>query len=153
MRKSLSRTHFIVFAVVCELAISALVGCGTASNQSGAAQGETANARPSASKPAVTPNTAGSQPYRTSESAPTAKMPDRKIGTGGNDFYLFTQLRGAIASDPELSGADVVVNVNNGSVTLTGTVNAAQKAKVEKIARSINGVKSITNQLGVSEKK
>jgi hypothetical protein len=83
-------------------------------------------------------------------SAPPAKAPTPHIGSGGNDFSLFTQARGAINNDPELKGANVVVEVKEGVVTLSGAVaSAALKSKAEQLARDA-GPKEVRNQLRVS---
>lgn len=48
----------------------------------------------------------------------------------------------------------VEVNVNNGSVTLNGTVGTTEdKNKIEKEVRNIEGVKSLTSNLIVKEKQ
>jgi hypothetical protein len=87
---------------------------------------------------------------RGGNNAPPAKMPTSKIGSGGNDFYLFTQARGALNADAELKAANVVVDVKDGAVTLSGTVaNAEQKSKAEQLVRAV-GSKSVKNQLRVS---
>lgn len=82
--------------------------------------------------------------------APPANMPTPQIGTGGNDFFLFTQARAAIQNDADLKAANVVIDVKGGVVTLSGTVaNAALKSKAEQLARGA-GSKEVRNQLRVS---
>jgi hypothetical protein len=81
---------------------------------------------------------------------PAAKMPTPQIGSGGNDFFLFTQARAAINNDSDLKAANVVVDVKGGVVTLSGAVaNAALKSKAEQLARGA-GSKEVRNQLRVS---
>ncbi|HEX8293485.1 MAG TPA: BON domain-containing protein [Pyrinomonadaceae bacterium] len=77
-------------------------------------------------------------------------MPTPQIGSGGNDFFLFTQARAAINNDSDLKAANVVVDVKGGVVTLSGAVaNAALKSKAEQLARGA-GSKEVRNQLRVS---
>ncbi|MCA1614739.1 MAG: BON domain-containing protein [Acidobacteria bacterium] len=77
-------------------------------------------------------------------------MPTPQIGSGGNDFFLFTQARAAINGDPDLKAANLVVDVKGGVVTLSGTVaSAALKSKAEQLARGA-GAKEVRNQLRVS---
>ncbi|MDT7808845.1 MAG: hypothetical protein QOJ70_2658 [Acidobacteriota bacterium] len=84
-----------------------------------------------------------------SNTAPT-KVPTPQIGSGGNDFFLFTKVHAAFNNDPELKTANVVIDVKDGVVTLSGTVaNAALKSKAEELARG-TGTKSIKNQLRVA---
>lgn len=87
---------------------------------------------------------------RVVNNAPPAKMPEPQLGSGGNDFYLFTQARGALNADAELKTANLVLDVKAGVVTLSGTVaSAAQKSKAEELVRSV-GAKSVKNQLRVA---
>lgn len=77
-------------------------------------------------------------------------MPKPQIGSGGNDLFLFTQARAAINNDADLKAANVVVDVKEGVVTLSGTVaSAALKSKAEELARGV-GPKDVKNQLKVS---
>jgi hyperosmotically inducible protein len=79
------------------------------------------------------------------------KPPERAIGSGGNDFFLFSKIRGQINQDEQLKNTNIVVNINGGMVTLTGTVaNPEQKARVEQLAHGVEGVKGIKNQLRVA---
>ncbi|MCA1634754.1 MAG: BON domain-containing protein [Acidobacteria bacterium] len=88
---------------------------------------------------------------RASVNAPQANAPKPQIGSGGNDFYIFTQARGALNSDPELKSANITVEVKQGIVTLSGGLaSAAQKAKAEQLVRAVGGVKDVKNQLRVS---
>lgn len=87
---------------------------------------------------------------RGGNSAPPAKMPTPQIGSGGNDFYLFTQARGALNANAELKAANVVVDVKEGAITLSGTVKSAeQKSKAEQLVRAV-GSKTVKNQLRIS---
>ena len=80
-----------------------------------------------------------------------ANVPQPQIGSGGNDFAIFTQVRGALSNDAELKAADLVVEVKKGAVTLSGTVaGEAQRAKAERVAQAVGGVTSVKNQLKVA---
>lgn len=104
----------------------------------------------SAGEPAARPGASSSPEPRRAGGAPPAKMPTPEIGSGGNDFFLFTQARAAINSDSDLKAANVVVDVKGGVVTLSGTVaSAALKSKAEQLARGA-GSKEVRNQLRVS---
>ena len=87
---------------------------------------------------------------RAAKGASAAAVPTPRIGSGGNDFFLFTQARAAINSDAELRAANPTLDVKEGVATLTGTVaNAALKAKAEDLVRDA-GSKAVRNQLRVS---
>lgn len=80
-----------------------------------------------------------------------ANAPAPQIGSGGNDFSLFTQARGALNSDAELKAANITVEVKEGVVTLSGALaNDGQKSKAERLVRAVGGVKDVKNQLRVS---
>lgn len=80
-----------------------------------------------------------------------SSIPKPQIGTGGSDFFLFTQARSALSADAELKAANIMIDVKAGVLTLSGTVaNAAQKSKAEQMVRSLGGVKAVKNQLRVS---
>lgn len=79
-----------------------------------------------------------------------AKDSGRKIGTGANDLWIWVKTRAAMAAADDLRDSTVNVDVDNDTVTLTGTVaNAAQKARAETVAKGIEGVKTVKNQVTV----
>jgi len=83
--------------------------------------------------------------------AEEAKKAGRKIGTGLNDGWLWTKARFELAAADDLRDSTINVDVENGVVTLTGTVaNAQQKAKAESTVKALDGVKSVKNMLKVS---
>jgi len=80
-----------------------------------------------------------------------AKDLGRKIGTGANDLWLWTKTRAALAAADDLRDSTVSVDVDNGVVTLTGNVpTPAQKSKAEQVARGIEGVGSVKNDLQIA---
>ena len=104
----------------------------------------------STGEPAARQGASTAPESRKAGGAPPAKMPTPQIGSGGNDFSLFTQARAAINNDPDLRAANVIIDVKEGVVTLSGTVsNAALKSKAEQLARGA-GSKEVRNQLRVS---
>jgi hypothetical protein len=80
-----------------------------------------------------------------------AKQSGRKVGTGANDLWLWTKTRSALLAADDLRDSTIDVDVENDVVTLSGTVASNdQKARAEKVAHDIEGVKSVKNQLKVS---
>lgn len=83
-----------------------------------------------------------------------ANVPSPQIGPGGSDFFLFTQARAALLGDAELKTAHVTIDVKAGVLTLSGTIaNTAQKTKAEQLVRGVSGIKSVKNQLRVSNRQ
>lgn len=107
--------------------------------------------------PAATANNAAPQATTTAangkdqKNAPAASnAPKPQIGSGGSDFLLFTQVRGALNADKDFVTA-VIVDVKEGNVILTGSVpSEAQKTRAAQLAGAIKGVKSVKNSLRVA---
>jgi|SRR4030095_1738782 hyperosmotically inducible periplasmic protein len=144
-----------------------VTGCGGAKGMIGENQpnrtGPTAQQSPTRTDgvannvaPTNTPSSSmpSSTPASRSTKAPPTKLPSPQIGSGGNDFFLFTQVRAAINSEPELKGLDIALDIKEGVATMSGTVaTPIQKARAEQVVRDISGVKSVNNQLRVSRVK
>ena len=80
-----------------------------------------------------------------------AKGSGRTIGTGVNDGWLWVKTRFDLAAADDLRDSTINVDVDQAVVTLTGTVaTAAQKARAETVAKSVDGVKSVKNMLKVA---
>jgi osmotically-inducible protein OsmY len=84
-----------------------------------------------------------------SKPAPAVNQPTPKIGSGGDDMSLFTQVRSAFAADPELFNG-VIVEIKEGNATLSGKVSSEEKKKkAEQFAQNINGIRSVKNNVRV----
>jgi hypothetical protein len=80
-----------------------------------------------------------------------AKEGGETIGQGLKDGWLWVKTKGALAGVDDLRDSTINVDVDNGVITLRGTVaNAAQKAAAAKTANSIEGKKSVKDELKVS---
>lgn len=80
-----------------------------------------------------------------------AREAGRKVGTGANDGWLWVKTRFDLATADDLRDSTIDVDVENGVVTLTGTVPSnAQKARAEQLVTVVEGVKSVKNQLKVA---
>jgi len=84
------------------------------------------------------------------EAREQARGSGRSIGTGLNDAWLWTKARFDLAAADDLRDSTINVDVDNDIVTLSGTVaSAAQKTRAEAVAKAVDGVKSVRNQLKV----
>jgi len=73
------------------------------------------------------------------------------IGQGANDMWLWVKTRASLLSTNDLRDSTINVDVVNDVVTLQGTVaSAAQKTKAEEVAKAIDGVKTVKNELKVA---
>ncbi len=73
------------------------------------------------------------------------------IGQGANDSWLWFKTRAALTTTNDLRDSTINVDVVNDVVTLKGTVaSKAESDKAASVAKGIEGVKSVTNQLKVA---
>ncbi|CAM3779061.1 Phospholipid-binding protein [Bordetella sputigena] len=80
--------------------------------------------------------------------------PKQSVGEYASDTVVTTKVKAAIVADKSLSALDIAVETNNGVVTLTGTVaTAAQSDQATHVARGVEGVKQVKNNLKVDASK
>jgi hypothetical protein len=110
------------------------------------------NLSANANRRSVNANVSREEYERDKESfAEDAKRLGRTIGTGANDGWLWTKTRAVLATTDDLRDSTINVDVDNEIVTLSGTVaTQAQKNKAAQVAKSVEGVKSVKNNLVVS---
>ena len=76
----------------------------------------------------------------------------RSSGEYLDDQTLTARVKSALFADPNVSGFQVNVDAYKGVVSLSGFVDtAAQKARAEDVARQVNGVRQVQNNLSVRE--
>jgi len=69
-----------------------------------------------------------------------------------DDATIQTRVESALAADSAVAKMDVSTLVENGKVTIVGSVNSPElKQRVERIVRSVRGVAGVENQLVVNE--
>ena len=153
---------FITGIVICNLAI----GCETATNTNTNTNSNVAvsnantnanvnantNENANANRRSVNANISREDYEKAKESfAEEAKSLGRTIGSGANDGWLWTKTRAVLATTDDLRDSTINVDVEDGVVTLSGTVaTAAQKSKAAQVAKGVQGVKSVKNNLAVS---
>lgn len=68
-----------------------------------------------------------------------------------DDAWIVTMIDTKLSVDPEVKSRNVDIDVRNGVVTLSGIVdNEVARAEAEDLARSVDGVTQVVNQLQVS---
>jgi hypothetical protein len=83
--------------------------------------------------------------------AAEAKSLGSKIGAGATDMWIWAKTREQLATADDLRDSTINVDVNNGVITLKGTVGTKeQMTKADAIAKAIDGQKGVQNQLKVS---
>jgi hyperosmotically inducible protein len=67
-----------------------------------------------------------------------------------SDDLIYNLVRQKLAGDSVVKGGALTVEVKDGAVTISGSVQSdKQKDKAERIAHKVKGVKSVTNQIKV----
>jgi hypothetical protein len=80
-----------------------------------------------------------------------AKGAGETVGSGLEDGWLWVKTKGELATVNDLRDSTINVDVTNAVVTLRGSVASNdQKAKAVAAAKSVSGVKSVTDKLTVS---
>ncbi len=80
-----------------------------------------------------------------------ARRTGGSIGTGANDTWIWMKTRAALLGADDLGDSTINVDVADGVITLKGSVaNQQQKASAAKVAQTIEGKKSVVNQLTVN---
>ncbi len=75
---------------------------------------------------------------------------DRQAGTVVDDGVITTKVKTALIGDDQTKAHQINVTTRNGVVQLSGFVDsAAAKMQAERIARQVNGVREVQNNLDV----
>jgi hyperosmotically inducible protein len=80
-----------------------------------------------------------------------AVMRDQQsVGAYVDDATITTQIKARMYENKDVAGSSISVETLNGTVMLSGFAkNATEKAVAERIARDVNGVKSVRNEIAV----
>ena len=75
------------------------------------------------------------------------------VGETVTDGWITTKVKSSYVGEDALEGSDIDVDTNDGVVTLTGTVaSQAGRARAVAIAKQIEGVKSVKDELKIQKK-
>jgi hyperosmotically inducible protein len=67
-----------------------------------------------------------------------------------DDGTITTQIKSRMLNDPAVAGTSISVETLNGMVMLSGFAKSdSEKAAADRIARDVNGVKSVKNEIAV----
>jgi len=149
----------LVFILGFFVIVLAMNGCGTSVSNTNT----NANVRNANSNTAVLVNATATPASNSANANITREEYDKNranyekdkgsstIGQGVNDSWLWFKTRTALLTTSDLRDSTINVDVVNDVVTLRGSVaNAAEKAKAEQVAKGIDGVKSVKNELKVA---
>lgn len=72
------------------------------------------------------------------------------VGAYVDDATITTQIKSRFVENRDVDAASIKVETLNGTVMLSGFAkNATEKSTAEAIARRVNGVKSVRNEIAV----
>ena len=78
-------------------------------------------------------------------------MTGKTAGQNVDDAGLTASVKSTLVSDKAANLTRIDVDTNNGVVSLNGVVESAQqKARAEELARRVNGVRGVNNNLQIS---
>jgi osmotically-inducible protein OsmY len=67
-----------------------------------------------------------------------------------DDATITTQIKSRMLNDPAVAGTSISIETLNGTALLSGFAKSdSEKAAAERIARDVNGVKSVKNEIVV----
>jgi osmotically-inducible protein OsmY len=116
------------------LALAALSGLPACREQTSAQQVETA--------------ASARQDYRRAAPPAAPQMPKRESEA---DKRIRQEVDAVIEQDPALKDRAISFNVDNGDITVTGTVRTeTERQRINELAMHVAGVKSVANALSVS---
>jgi hyperosmotically inducible periplasmic protein len=83
------------------------------------------------------------------EKTASAPMPEAstKVGQALDDTAITTKVKTELLAEKGVNGTQISVDTKNGQVTLSGTVPPTQIALAEQVARKVDGVREVVNQL------
>ena len=142
----------IALSVACENLTNTNINSNVAVSNKNANAGTNSNSTANANRRTVNANISREEYERDKETLVNeAKRLGRTIGSGANDGWLWTKTRAVLATTDDLRDSTINVDVDNAAVTLSGTVaTQSQKTKAAQVAKSVEGVKSVKNNLSVS---
>lgn len=74
----------------------------------------------------------------------------QSVGAYVDDSVITTQIKSRMAENKDVAASSISVETLNGTVMLSGFAkNALEKATAEKIARDVNGVRAVKNEIAV----
>jgi hyperosmotically inducible protein len=83
-------------------------------------------------------------------SACAVSRDQQTVGAYIDDTTITTQIKGRFLESKDVAGTSISVETLNGVVLLSGFAkNATEKASAESIARKVNGVRSVRNEIAV----
>ena len=72
------------------------------------------------------------------------------VGAYVDDATITTQIKSRFYDNKDVAGSSISVETLNGTVMLSGFAkNTTEKSTAEKIARDVNGVKSVKNEIAI----
>jgi hyperosmotically inducible protein len=82
----------------------------------------------------------------------TVKTADRSTGTVVDDSTITTKVKAALAGDSRTKAHQINIETHEGVVQLSGFVdNAEAKSTAEQLARAVDNVRSVDNELDVKK--
>jgi hyperosmotically inducible protein len=142
-------------AAIASAIVLALAGCDAGRDDTRKADVN----KPATTAGTTSPSTASgtTPPATTSSSSPSsnsgaAGKPSTTVGQKVDDTAITSKVKTALMADDEIKGMNINVDTKGGEVKLTGNVQSdAQAKKAMEIARGVDGVTGVQNNLQVKK--
>lgn len=150
----------LVFLLLITALTIAIAGCGTTSNNNNA-RNNAVNATPINVAPTANANSNSNrwnskitkEEYEKNRAEYEKGKRSDSWGQSLEDSWLWFKVRSALAATADIRESTINVDVAKDVVTLKGTVaNDAQKKKAEEVAKGVEGVTKVVNQLKADPK-
>lgn len=93
----------------------------------------------------------GGESSRAGETGTAGRETGARTGKAVSDGWITSKVYSQFLTDDALDNSDIDIDVDNGAVTLNGTVSSSvARTRAAEIARKTEGVKSVQNNLKVS---
>lgn len=80
------------------------------------------------------------------------KVGSVSVGNAVDDMLITTRIKSALLADPNIKSFDIAVVTRKGEAQLSGFVdNQMQIDRASELARAVDGVKSVTNEMSVKK--
>jgi hyperosmotically inducible periplasmic protein len=136
--------------VMMKPAIPVLFIAAIAAQGAGAQTPSTQPVNPPPAPTVVVPSNPALRPPSALPEVPPPTPPQSTVAVAVSDSTITSKVRDAIASDSDLKSMSVTVETTDSIVTLNGTADSREQiARALAVARTVEGVKGVTNVLAV----